>query len=424
MHTLYLCYFGLREPLVQTQVLPYLREIQKAGDLRISILTFEPELNKKWSAAEITDQKNKLAAENIEWHCLPYHKTPTVPATLYDVVSGAMLVRRLIRSESIDVLHARSHVAAMIGAIAKITVRRKPKLIFDIRGFFPEEYTDAGIWKENGLIFKAVKSAEKWLLKKSDGFVVLTEKARGILFPESAATGFEKFGRPVEVIPCCANFERFVPAETAARDEARRRFGFAERYVITYVGSLGTWYLADEMADFMQAARDKDKSVFALILTQSAPEIMAEKLKARGFGEQDFLVKKVATDEIHEHLIAADLALSFIKPCYSKLSSSPTKIAEYLASGVPIVANSGVGDITEQIETDKIGVVIKDFNRKTYDEAFDQIKKLQNSIDMSAACQRSARKRFDLEKVGGKRYRSLYERLFAQSLTDKEFGQR
>ena len=37
--TLYLCYFGLREPLVQTQVLPYLRELV-AGGVRVSLLTF------------------------------------------------------------------------------------------------------------------------------------------------------------------------------------------------------------------------------------------------------------------------------------------------------------------------------------------------------------------------------------------------
>src|SRR5205085_11606858 len=38
---LYICYFGLREPLVQTQVLPYLRELAARGH-RMSLLTFEP----------------------------------------------------------------------------------------------------------------------------------------------------------------------------------------------------------------------------------------------------------------------------------------------------------------------------------------------------------------------------------------------
>ncbi len=69
-HTLYLCYFGLREPLVQTQVLPYLREIAK-GNIRVSLLTFEPDLRKRWSDREVSETKQKLAVDNIEWLSLP-----------------------------------------------------------------------------------------------------------------------------------------------------------------------------------------------------------------------------------------------------------------------------------------------------------------------------------------------------------------
>ena len=94
----------------------------------------------------------------------------------------------------------------MMGAIAKKFSRKKPKLLFDIRGFFPEEYTDAGRWKKDGWLYHSVKKVEKWLFKESDGFVVLTEKAREILFPGSKETGFDKSGRPVEVIPVLRQF--------------------------------------------------------------------------------------------------------------------------------------------------------------------------------------------------------------------------
>ncbi|MEJ7708853.1 MAG: hypothetical protein WKF84_03120 [Pyrinomonadaceae bacterium] len=60
--TLYLCYFGLREPLVQTQVLPYLREIIKGG-CEVFLLTFEPEFDSRWSVGEINEEKARLAGE-------------------------------------------------------------------------------------------------------------------------------------------------------------------------------------------------------------------------------------------------------------------------------------------------------------------------------------------------------------------------
>src|SRR5688500_5257548 len=142
VRTLYLCYFGLREPLVQTQVLPYLRQLSAAG-IQVHLLTFEPRLRESWSVEDLTKQKERLANEGIIWFCLPYHKRPSVPATLYDIVAGARCAAKLVRRYKIDVLHARSHVPAMMGALAKR--RTRAQLIFDIRGFMPEEYVDAGL---------------------------------------------------------------------------------------------------------------------------------------------------------------------------------------------------------------------------------------------------------------------------------------
>lgn len=413
--TLYLCYFGLREPLVQTQVLTYLREINKMDGAEISLLTFEPRLSENWTAAQIEEEKRQLAAEGIEWHCLPYHKWPSVPATFYDVLRGIFTTVKLLRRKRIDVLHARVQVPMLIAAVArKLSFRRKTRIIFDIRGFFPEEYTDAGSWKENGLLYKVVKRIEKWLLGEADAFVVLTEKARDILFPESRESGFDKLGRPVEVIPCCTDLARFESADDAARREIRDEYGLQNRNVVVYVGSLGTWYLADQMADLMQAARELDETTFALILTQTAPEIMLERLMERGFSDRDLLIKKVPHAEIPKYLSAADIALSFIKPCFSKLSSSPTKIAEYLAAGVPIISNRGVGDVAEQIEADKVGAIVNDFDRESYFAALRKIEDLRLSSDLSMNCRTSARERFDLEKIGGFKYRRLYEKILQQ----------
>lgn len=409
--TLYLCYFGLREPLVQTQVLPYLREIRKGGT-DVSILTFEPDPKTRWTAEEFIAEKEKLAAEGIEWNWLTYHKRPSAPATAFDVFCGAWFVWKKIRREGLDVIHARIHVPATMGALArKFTSGKKPKLIFDIRGFFPEEYTDAGVWPENGWLYRTVKRLERWLLKESDGFVVLTEKARDILFPESAATGFDKQGRPVEVIPCCVNLRRFESVDESLRENVREEIGAADRRVISYVGSFGGWYLTEQMADFFKAARDRDPQTFALILTQSDRDSIAELLRSRGFGDADFYISKVPPTDVPRFLTAADAAISFIKPCFSKLSSSPTKIAEYLIAGVPVISNRGVGDVAEQLERTRTGAVIESFDQQGYDNALDALAELENDAELRARCRETARREFDLETVAGENYRRLYRNL-------------
>src|SRR5438445_7057910 len=135
--TLYLCYFGLREPLVQTQVLPYLRQISEAGS-RISLLTFEPQSPRAWPDGLEDEWHTRLEAEGIEWRWRGYHKRPSLPATLFDTAAGAYEAIRLGRRERIDVIHARGHVPAAMGALAARWTGSR--LIFDIRGVMPEEY--------------------------------------------------------------------------------------------------------------------------------------------------------------------------------------------------------------------------------------------------------------------------------------------
>ncbi|MBK7598953.1 MAG: hypothetical protein IPJ07_10695 [Acidobacteria bacterium] len=165
------------------------------------------------------------------------------------------------------------------------------------------------------------------------------------------------------------------------------------------------------MADFFRAARIEDPSIFPVIITQSNPELIAGYLRTVGFSESDYLIRRVDPDELPDYLMACDAAISFIKPCYSKLSSSPTKIAEYLAAGLPIISNSGIGDLDEQLTQDRVGVVIEKLDQEEYKKALVEIKQMTNETDLVERCQRTAKKRFDLATVGGPAYIRLYSRL-------------
>jgi glycosyltransferase involved in cell wall biosynthesis len=406
--SLYICYFGLRQPLVQTQVLPYLREISK-DDVGITLLTFEPNLREEWNAEQIETKKNELAASGIDWHMLPYHKRPSLPATAYDVLNGVRYVRNLLKKTRFDVLHARVHIPALIAVLVRKFSRHKPKIVFDIRGFVPEEYADAGVWKKDGMLFRVAKRAEAWIMKKSDGFVVLTEAARNILFPESQDGGFDKVGRPVEVIPCCVDFKtRFSGESETQREQVRRELKLNGRQVIIHVGSLSGLYLTPQIVDFLMVAKHRDPSVFAMFITQSDPADIVQRLLAAGFGEDDYLVKKLDQSEVPRYLSASDIGLSFVQSSYATISRSPTKIPEYLASGLPVIANAGVGDVDELIIRNRVGAVTTNLDAVSYEAALADVAALEG---VAHRAKETARREFDLEVVGGERYRRLYRRL-------------
>jgi glycosyltransferase involved in cell wall biosynthesis len=406
--TLYICYFGLREPLVQTQVLPYLREIAKGG-IGVTLLTFEPELRTNWSTADIETTSAELSADGIEWHRLAYHKRPSAIATAFDIFNGVRFIRKNIGR--FDVLHGRVHVPTLMAALARKLSRQKPKLIFDIRGFFPEEYTDAGVWPENGVLYRTAKRVERWLLKESDGFVVLTEKAREILFGLGSKNIQSELRTPhfVEVIPCCVDLEdRFDVIGDQTRNAIRKELGIDGRFVITHVGALGGLYMTREIVEFLSASRSSDPSTYAMFLTQTDPAEAVRLLKENGFGESDLFVDRVAPDDIPKYLAASDVGLSFVKATYATQSRSPTKIPEYLAAGLPVIANSGVGDVDKLINENGVGVLIDRFDRETY---LDAVKRLRALGDVAGKCRKTAKSQFDLQAVGGHRYLRLYGNL-------------
>ncbi len=407
--SLYICYFGLGQPLVQTQVIPYLLELAKDG-IKVSLITFEEDLEEGAAANAL---RTEMSSKGIDWHWLHYHKRPSALATAYDVFRGAWFVRRFISKRKPDVLHGRVHIPMLMAVLARRLSGRKPKLLFDIRGFFPEEYTDAGIWPENGPLYRLVKMVERWLMKEADGFVVLTEKAREMLFPESVDGGLDKFGRPVEVIPCCVDLKkRFPPLDTGGPEADLSDLRLDKRFVITHVGALGGLYLTEEIVDLLAASRSRRPDTFALFLTQTDPSIIIPLLEQAGFSDRDYFVRKVDPANVSDYLRLSHAALSFVKASFSTQSRSPTKNAEYLACGLPIIANDGVGDTTEQITTDETGVIIREFNTVAYNNVLDCLDELLSDREaLARRCRASAERRFDLERVGGERYRKLYRKL-------------
>ena len=394
LRTLYICYFGIREPLVQTQVLPYLRQLA-AAKVRVHLLTFEPRLREQWTRSELEARRNELTAEGISWSWLPYHKSPTLPGTVYDILAGAWFAIRLARREGIAVLHARAHVPMAMALLARRFAR--VKLIFDIRGLMAEEYADAGIWTRNSLPFRLVKKLEKAGIRQADQIVVLTERLRDWLVEHKL-----KPAGQIQVIPCCVDLSR----STGPSPETQQ-----VRFEIVYAGSVTGVYLLEEMARFFLAVREHQPDAFFRILTTGSEEEVAARLQHVGVGSTDFWVGKVEPDDVLGYLQRARLGLSFRQPAFTQIAASPTKIAEYLAAGLPVVCNSGVGDVDALLAREHVGVLLEEFDAKAYAHAAEQALQLLFEPQIRERCLAAARRNFDLITVGGPRYYDVYNRL-------------
>ncbi len=403
MKSLYICYFGLREPLVQTQVLPYLRELARGG-VEVSLLTFERNQKQSWKPEEVERWRARLEHDRIRWFSLPYHKRPSAPGTLYDIAAGARFAARLARREGIRVLHARAHVPMAMAMLAN-RLGARCRLIFDIRGLMAEEYADAGIWAENSQPFRAVKRIERAGIRRADEIVVLTRKFRDWLIEHQL-----KPAEQIEVIPCCVDFSHF--SEVTTEDKRWR----AERFELIYAGSVTGLYLLEEMGRFFLALRKRRPGAYLRILTTSSAENASSVLLRAGLNREDFWVGAASPGEVSFYLKRARIGLSFRKPTFSQIAASPTKIAEYLAAGLPVVCNAGVGDTEDLLLNEKVGVVLRAFDEKAYAEAAEAAIALAEDPATPERSMRVAHACFGLVEIGGVGYRNVYRRL-EESLT-------
>lgn len=396
LKSLYICYFGLREPLVQTQVLPYLKELANGG-VGITLLTFEPGAGERWDKASAAATRDELVKTGIDWHYLKYHKQPTAPATAYDIFSGALYAARLVRRIGIDVVHCRAHIPLAMGLI----VRRLTgcRLIFDIRGFMADEYADAGIWRPGSLPFRMVKKIESAGIDRADQIVVLTNKAKRFLAKERSVPD-EK----IEVVPCCVAF----PAEEKVPAVSKR-----ERFELVYAGSVTGLYLLAEMADLFVELRRSQPDAFFRVLTLGGREGVEKVFREKGIGESDFSVESAEPENVADIVGRAHLAISFRKSTFAQIAASPTKIPEYLSAGVPVITNSGIGDTDEFVRRNRVGVVLDGFDKETLAAAVEEALLLAKEDAIAERCRLAARE-YSMSEVGGPRYRSVYRKLGAE----------
>ncbi len=406
---LFISYNGMLDPLGQSQVLPYLRELASRG-VKFTLLSFErgPAFEPAGKARCLALRK-ELATANIEWHWLRYHQTPSLPATAFDVMQGIRVAGKLVRDNDIELVHARSHIPATIALSLK--KRFGIKVIFDLRGLLAEEYADAGHWQVGNVRYRITKAMEQRAFAGSDAVVTLTERIWPLIRGWRGLAGREVVH---EVIPCCANLELF-DFHDDARQRLRAELGLKNQLTLIYSGSIDGWYLTEKMAEFFAFLLRRKPDAHFLWLTPGRHERIRELMAARSITPSNYTIRSAGSAEVPAYLSAADAGVAFIKSCFSKLASSPTKYAEYLACGLPLVVNSGIGDSDALITEENAGVLVRHFNEAEYERVISELDDFVRDPEATRTRARAiAARLFDVSTLGVERYARLYERVFGQ----------
>jgi glycosyltransferase involved in cell wall biosynthesis len=374
---IYISYDGLGEPLGRSQVLGYISRL--AAEYDITLISFE---KRESVRARL---RSELAMLGISWIPLTYHRKPPVLSTVLDSVAGVRALIRASRGERPAIVHVRSYVPALIALLGSRWTGAK--LLFDIRGFWVDERVEGGIWPATGLLYRIAKRCERWFFAEADAIVTLTEAS----VPQIRA--WTK-GRDVEiaVIPTCVDLDRF--ADRPPRPDGPHAL---------WSGSIGTWYRFDLTAPVARA--------LAMPLTVITRQTELARELLAGYPAE---VRTVTPDRVPDELFAGDIGLSLIKSSFSKIASAPTRFAEYLAAGMPVLVTPEVGDLESIVNQHRVGVVLRGEDEDAVADGARRVAELARDHETRDRCRRLAGERFDVD-TGSRRYAEIYERLIGAS---------
>lgn len=393
---LYVSYSGMLEPLGQSQVFAYQEQVARTRV--VHLVSFERE--RDWRDRARRDVvARRMREAGIRWHPLRYHKRPAVAATAWDVARGVALCCWLARRHALGIVHARSYVPGLIALASKRLTGAR--FVFDMRGFWVDERVDGGLWNRDGRLYAIGKRLERRLLLGADHVVTLTRAAvtemRG--WPD-LATALP----PISVVPTCTDLDRFRP-QPRLRDEG---------FVLGYAGSAGTWYLFDHVLRSFSLLLELRSDARLLVLNRGEHEFILARAAIAGIPRPSLELHDVQHDAVADQMARMHAAVFFIRPAYSKIASAPTRLGELLGCGIPCLSNHGVGDMTEVLERDRVGVALRDFGDEAIRDALSRLLALAEEPGITERCADSAQRHFSLDD-GVRSYQSIYERLDAGS---------
>ena len=390
-NVLYLTRSGLLEPLGQSQVWSYLRGLSK--DYHITLISFEKPAD-RLDVGRMHDMRRRCSNYGIRWVPLPFRQKPRpwAPAFAISQLVLAALWHCRHRHRP-QLVHARSYVPAAI-ALLLYRLTGAP-FIFDMRALWPEELITSGQLKRGSLLHWVLLVLERRCLQEASAVVSLTHAAAGYLhklYPRELA------GQLIAVIPTCADLHRFQSCQPTP----------SSPLVIGCIGTvLSGWFQIDWLRAFFDAVARVEPTARFELISRECPEAISSAFQPSLAWADRLRIQFASSAEMPAIIQKHTASVMFFTGGLGKLGSCPTRMAEVLACGRPVVTNPGVGDVEEVIRRHRVGVLASGSSDMEMDLCVSHLFELLQDPQLAKRCRRTAEQLFSLD-AGTSVYRQLY----------------
>lgn len=199
-------------------------------------------------------------------------------------------------------------------------------LVTEIRDLWPDSIVAVGAFPATSPVVRGLGVLERFVYRQSDLVISVTRSFVPLLR--------ERGARRVTFISNGADPTAFAPA--ADRTAIRARYGLGERFVASFVGTLGMAHGLDTVLDAAEILGHRKDLVFWLV-GEGARRVELEAEAHRRRLENVRFQGEVSRDDIPDVLAASDAAMVLLRPDPLFESVLPSKMFEAMAAACPVI---------------------------------------------------------------------------------------
>jgi colanic acid biosynthesis glycosyl transferase WcaI len=246
-----------------------------------------------------------------------------------------------------DVLIATSPQFLTLASGWWLSRLRGTPLVVEIRDLWPDSIVAVGALPSNSLVVRLLRLAEGFAYRQADLVVSVTRSFLPLLA--------ERGARRVTFVPNGADPGAYpAPSNRAA---LRDRFELGERFVASFVGTLGMAHGLDTVLDAAELLRDRTDVLFWLVGEGARRAELEAEARRRGLGNVRF-EGQVAREDVPQVLAASDAAMVLLRADPLFETVLPSKMFEAMAARCPVILGVG-GEARALLEDSGGGVAIE-----------------------------------------------------------------
>jgi len=243
---------------------------------------------------------------------------------------------------------------------------KRIKIIYDSRGAAGEEKIYSNLENSRHAKIKSdrISLAEEQMIQISDKIFCVSNVLIEYHLKNNPTIDISKF----YLYPCCASsFDFYYSSDF--RNQIRKQHQLEQKKVIIYSGGLKlAWHIPDRIFELFAGLNKLDKSYFLIVLSPDT-ELAKQFILKYSIPEESVLTISVNNSEVVKYLCASDIALLLRDDVPMNNVASPTKFAEYIMTGLPVIISKNVGDFSNFVSENDLGYVFNnDFSTVSYSE--------------------------------------------------------